>query len=454
MVTPVSLHLSISRAALACALCALSACATYTPRPLDTRAAAKTDVTELRHEGPWPARLSIVDIERLALDNNPELIAARTQRGLSQAQLRIAGTLPNPVFNAGYQDVLSGPGTFAALAAGLTQDLKALVTLSSRRHAAQKSAQSVDATILWQEWQTVGKARLSAVDLVEGDKQLALLRFNAKLWRDRIDRGRQALAQGDATLATLTPDIAASSDAQKMVDDFSRQQQTRRRDLNLLLGLTPQVTLALVDDLAVPALDADAILAQLPGIADRRPDLIALQLGYQAQEEKVRGAILAQFPLFSFGYSYGRDTSNVRTLGPQVTMDLPVFDRNQGNITQEQATREQLHAEFNARLLAAKFEVEALLADQKTLQDQLASKHELIAALEPIVTRAESAYRNGDIDARSYVDLVATRNTKQQEILAMQLVLLEQQIAIATLVGAGMPTVTLADTQKNLETKP
>ncbi len=454
MLTPAGACQFISHATLTCALCALSACASYTARPLDTHAAAKTDVAELRHAKPLPARLGIADIERLALDNNPELIAARTQRGLSRAQLRIAGTLPNPVLSAGYQDVLSGPGTFAALAAGLTQDLKALVTLSSRRHAAQKSAQSVDVTVLWQEWQTVGKARLSAVDLVQGDKQLALLRSNAKLWSERIDRGRQALAQGDATLTTLTPDIAAGSDAQKLSDDFARQQQMRRRDLNLLLGLAPQVMLALTDDVAAPALDAEATLAQLPDLANRRPDLIALQLGYQAQEEKVRGAILAQFPLFSLGYNYARDTSNVRTLGPQLTMDLPVFDRNQGNIAQEQATREQLHAEFNARLIAAKSEVEALLAEQKILHEQLAAKRDLFAAIAPIVTSAENAYRSGDIDARNYVDLVATHNAKQQEILAMQLTLLEQQIAIATLVGVGMPPVALVDAQTNSETTP
>ena len=160
----------LARTALASALAALSACATYTAHPLETRAAAQTSLADLRHAAAPPDRLGIADVEQLALDNNPELIAARTQHGLSQAQLRTAGILPNPVFNASYQDVLSGPGMFAALAAGLSQDLKSLVTLSSKRHAAQKSAQSVDAAILWQEWQTVGKARLSALDLIEGDK--------------------------------------------------------------------------------------------------------------------------------------------------------------------------------------------------------------------------------------------------------------------------------------------
>jgi outer membrane protein TolC len=450
---PSTLDRLVSRTALVALLAGLAGCATYAPRPLDTQAAASTSVADLRHADTLPTRLGIADIERLALDNNPELIAARMQHGLAQAQLRTAGILPNPVFNASYQDVLSGPGMIAALAAGLSQDLKSLITLSSKRGAARKAGESVDATIVWQEWQTVGKARLSAVDLIEGDKQLALLRANAALWHERIGRGRQALAQGDATLATLAPDLAAGSDAQKLADDFERQQQTRRRDLNLLLGLAPQVKLDLSDDVALPDLHDDAIRRDLPGLANRRPDLIALQLGYQAQEEKVRGAVLAQFPLFSLGYAYGRDTSNVRSLGPQLTMDLPVFDRNQGNISQEQATREQLHAEFSARLIAAKSEGDALLADRALLQAQLDAKRQLLVEMDPIASRAEAAYRNGDIDERSYVDLMTTRNAKRQEILALELTLLEQQVAIATLVGAGMPQVALADTQTKAETR-
>ena len=179
--------------------------------------------------------------------------------------------------------------------------------------------------------------------------------------------------------------------------------------------------------------------AQLPELASRRPDLIALQLGYRAQEEKVWGAVLAQFRLFSIGPSYGRDSSNVRTFGPQLTMDLPVFDRNQGNVAQERATREQLHAEFEARLVAAKGEVEAMLADQALLQKQLQTKSAMLAQMEPMASRVQSAFQQGDIDERSYVDLIASRNAKQQEILALRLVLLEQQVALATLVGAGMP---------------
>jgi outer membrane protein TolC len=231
--------------------------------------------------------------------------------------------------------------------------------------------------------------------------------------------------------------------SRKQLDDLQRQQETRRRDLNVLLGLSPLATLPLSDSVDLPVVDATAVEQALPSLADRRPDLVALQLGYRSQEEKVRGAILAQFPMLSLGITGGHDNTDVRTLGPQITIDLPLFNRNQGNIAVERATRQQLHDEFTARLTTAKAEVQSLLADMALLRNQLTSKQPQLTELEQTAARAQSAYQAGDLDERTYVDVLSARNAKQQEILAIEQILLEQQIAVATLIGAGMPPVTI-----------
>ncbi|WP_036516290.1 TolC family protein [Nevskia soli] len=429
--------------ALPLLLLALTGCASYSALPLDKDARPRDSLEQLRHEAPLPARLGVDDIALLALLNNPDLLAARAQRGVARAQLLAAGILPNPSLSASYGFLLGGPGTMGALSAGLSQDLRSLVTLSAKRGAARQSAREIDASLLWQEWQTIAKARLQAVDLIEGERQCELLQGQLSLLQGRLERSRRALDQGDSTLAALVPELTAAADARKQLDDLKRQQETRRRDLDTFLGLSPQVVLPLDPAISLPPLDAAAVNADLPGLADRRPDLVALQLGYGAQEEKVRGAILAQFPLLSLGVSGGHDTSDVRTLGPQITMDLPIFDRNQGNIALERATRQQLHDEFGARLAAARSEVQALLADQALLLGQYGGKQAQLAELERSAHSADTAFRGGDLDERSYIDLVTARNAKQQEVLAMEQSLLQQQVAIATLSGAGMPPVSL-----------
>jgi outer membrane protein TolC len=426
------------------------ACATYSPLPLNKNASLAARI-ERPHSQSQPSaqRLTLDDITMLALRDNPDLVAARQQRGVAQAQVLAAGILPNPVASGSYGFLLGGPGTTAALTAGVSQDLKSLITLSSSRAAAAHTARNIDAQLLWQEWQTVAKVRLLAIDLMEGEKLHRLIEENTAQLQDLLSRNRDALAQGDTTLTALVPDLSAQASARKQQDDLERLQSTRRRDLNVLLGLAPLAVLPLSETLDVPQVDTGVIEQQLADLADKRPDLIALQLGYQSQEDKVRGAILAQFPLLSLGVTGGHDNSNIRTFGPQITLELPVFNRNQGNIALARATRSQLHAEFSARVANSRAEVQSLLADMELLQRQLALKRPQLTELDQIVGRARGAYHDGDLDERTFVDLLTSRNAKQQEILAIEQTLLEQQIAVATLTGAGMPPVTVtAETKR------
>jgi outer membrane protein TolC len=427
----------------------LAGCATYVPLPLNKSATLKDNAEQLNQDAAsLPTELRVADIALLALHNNPDLVAARAQRGLAKAQMLAAGLAPNPSLNTSYGFLLGGPGVMGAFSAGLSQDLKSLVTLSSRRASAQSTAREIDAALLWQEWQTTAKVQLLALDLIEGKKLRRVLEQNISQLNELLARNRDALAQGDTTLIALVPDLSAVTGARKQLDDLRRQQETRRRDLNVLLGLSPFATLKLSDQVDLPVIDVNAIEQVLASLPDRRPDLIALQLGYQSQEEKVRGAILAQFPLLALGISGGRDTSDVRTLGPQITIDLPFFNRNQGNIAIETATRQQLHDEFTARVTTARAEVHSLFADMTLLQKQLAAKQPQLVELERTAERVQIAYRAGDLDERSYVDVLSTRSAKRQEILGIEQTLLEQQIAVATLIGVGMPTVTLQEIKR------
>jgi outer membrane protein TolC len=423
------------------AILLLAGCATYTPLPLAADVQPKDSAEALQHTTPLPHRLGVEDIALLAVQNNPDLLAARAQQGLAQAQLLAAGILPNPSLSASYGYLISGPGTTNPITIALSEDLRTLFTRSSKHRAAQQSARAIDASLLWEEWQTIAKARLQAVDLIEGEQQRQALQRTVTLLLDRTTRGREALAQGDSTLTALLPDLTAAADARKRLDDVERQQESRHRDLNMMLGLAPQAPLLLEERVVLPQIDASAVRQGLRSLANRRPDLLALQLGYRSQEERVRGAILAQFPLLSLGVSGERDNTDVRTVGPQITLELPVFDRNQGNIAIERATREQLHDEFAVRDLAARGQVLALLADQALLQDQLIGKRAELSELAQAMQRAERAFRVGDLDERSYIDVVFARSAKEQEVLAMEQSVLEQQVAIATLVGAGMPPV-------------
>jgi outer membrane protein TolC len=423
---------------------ALAACAEPGALPLPARPELADSLTALHHDEVNVAELlTISEVALLAVQNNPDLRAARAQHGVAQAQLLQAGLLPNPQVTGAALPLVAGPGTTMAWNAGISEDIRSLITLSSRRRAAKDSAGQVDAQLLWQEWQVIGQARLLSVDLIEGERSLALLKYNRDLLASRYDKSQRAVASGNETLTVATPDLAALQTITAQINDLQRLQLSRRHQLNALLGLAPDVVVPLRGTPDLPPWDADSVTQALPTLAERRPDLVALQLGYRAQNAKLRTAILSQFPNLMFGVTGGSDNSNVRNFGPQVSLELPIFSQNQGNIAIERATRQQLHDEYAARLTAAVGQVRAMMAEIDLQSRQLTSvRHDLAVTLHA-AAQAEAAFKAGNLDERSYVDLVSARLTKEQEIVSTEQSLLEQEVAIATLVGAGMPPILL-----------
>ena len=417
----------------------LSGCATYHALPLPEPAKLPDQLSELHGAPAARTTLDITTIERLVLLNNPDLRRTRAEHKVAQAQMFEAGLLPNPALDGSLGYLISGVGDSTAWTAGISEDIRALVTLAPRRAAAKAAAAQVDASLLWQEWLTVGQARLLVVDLVEGEQLATVQRHSLDLQQQRSNRMRQSVVDGNHDLATAAPDLAAVADAQAASDDLQRRLLGQRHELAALLGLSPDAVVPLPTRLDLPAPDMTEIHQQMETLQRRRPDLVALQLGYQAQEATLRAAVLAQFPTLSFGYSASQDNSRVRNGGPAISFELPIFDRNQGNIAIAKATRQQLHDEYRDRLNAAHGEIDAMLAEQVQARAQLAALQPPLRGATNDVAHAEHAWQAGLIDLRGYVDLVAAAQSRQSAAIALEQAVLEQQVAIDTLVGAGMP---------------
>lgn len=246
--------------------------------------------------------------------------------------------------------------------------------------------------------------------------------------------------------------MAAVTTLQTQLDAATLAQQERWQALNALLGLEPQVRPLLAATLRVPTIgpiDAARMLEDLPR---RRPDLIALQLGYRSQEAALRAAVLGQFPALGLGPNYGNDMTNVASLGPSVSISLPLFNRNRGVVAIQGATREQLRAEYAARLDTASGGARALLANLVMLDRQLAAARAGLGQAAGLALGAESALRAGLLDELSYVQLITARLEKERQVIGLEQQVLDTRVALATLLGAGLPPVQLTPSQESRKT--
>jgi len=243
------------------------------------------------------------------------------------------------------------------------------------------------------------------------------------------------LAAGNVTVDVSTADLAALQDIERRLNELQRKRLQNRADLNAVLGLAPDMKLKLVGESHVVIAGTAGLRADLEQRLISRPDLQALQAGYHFQEEKFRGAVLAQFPALNIGLSRARDTSGLYTLGFALSLNLPVLNGNRGNIAIEDATRKKLFDEYQNRLNSAYSEVTVALENIPLLQDQLQRTRQGMTELHSALHGADSAYAAGNLAAPDYVRLRTALLDKQTEAINLREALLEQRIALETLLG-------------------
>jgi outer membrane protein TolC len=390
--------------------------------------------------------LDIEEVAMLAVANNPDLRLARGDLGIARAQAFSAGLLPDPQI-AVSSDYPGAEGTTRAFNYGLSMDVMAIVTRGANQASAEASVVKTDLGLLWQEWQVIAQAKQLFLKARLQESTLPLLLQQRDLSRTRYERMADARREGNLTEDMLTAALTAYNDARKQYTDALRAAEQTHHDLNALLGVAPDVTLKLADvtdgETEAPA-DAqiDAALASLP---KRRPDLLALQAGYEAQEQKYRAAIMSQFPSLTVGFNRARDTSNIYTTGFQISLSLPVFNRNRGNVAIESATRARMRDEYQTRLNQAYADVAHLRADAAILARQLAQTEAALPEADEAALHAREAYLQHDLALGAYTDAQAAALTRRVDIATLAESLAEQRVGLQAILGSAIPDAFLSD---------
>lgn len=429
----------------------LGGCATYRPLPLPRVADLLPAVSAPSASATNPDdTLDLGTLARFAVEHNPDLRAQRTALGVPRAELYAAGLLPDPQLSIGGEHPTTrAPDLVDAGILGLGYDLGALFTRGASREAARQNLAQARLDLAWAEWQTAQQARTLGLALWTARRQRAVLQDALSRYRHRQQQSSAALAAGDATLLQAGPDLTALLDATSKLALLDQTSTDDAHRLRALLGLDPHAPLggvgpSLAEAAAIDLPTPEAIEAELAGVAERRPDLRALAAGYAAQEARLRGSVLAQFPAITLGISRARDTGAIYTNGLNLSLNLPLFSGARGAIASARATRRQLRAEYQARLDQTIAEVAQLLDLAGLLHLQRAELTRHLPTLRAMVEQARSAYAHGDLDALAYLNLEQTLTDKRLEQIDLTDQLLGARIALDTLLalplsGDGAP---------------
>lgn len=379
----------------------------------------------------------------IALYSNPALRAIRDRRGLAAAQVIQAGILPNPVVSYERDYVTGGntAGTTTGYTLSAGWEFTALIPFLPKQTAARKNFRSVDLDVAWQEWQIAMNARTAVYRVLGLNAQVAQAQEATRGLQESTDAVRKALDAHEKTVLDLAAVEAASQDSRATMLGLEQQFAKERLGLNKILGVEPELQIRLRSGLVLPThVDPPDQRELFDNIESRRLDLLGLRQGYESQDATVRAAILAQFPKMSVAIVPASDTTNVHSTGFNVTIDVPIFDRNQGVIASERATRQRLLDEYRQRVFEARSDIATAIADIRSLDRQIAAAEEALPLLEKLVDSAQTAVEQRNADVLGYYTARSNLLQKRIQLIKLKEQLLEARTALEIASGRYLPS--------------
>jgi outer membrane protein, heavy metal efflux system len=380
--------------------------------------------------------LSLPQALQRALAANPRLTAAERDVGIAGGLKIQAGALPNPEASFELDNAL-GSGRYNSVRSAETNlQLSQLVELGGKRDARLAAGEAGIGTAVWQRRATrlevLSETAIAFITIVGAqrrieifDDQIASLDQLIPLLQKRVQEGASSPAE------TLRAQVAA--DLFRVDRERARTQlATARRDLAILMGdSSPRFGEAVgrLANVGQPPPFKDVVRA-----IEANPQLMRWTAVTAQRNAELIIARLKAIPdvRISAGWRHFQDTSdNAVRLG--VSIPLPVFDQNTGNIIAAQETLAKADAERAINKLVL---ISIAGRAYDALTGALAELKLLRTSVIPNARNAAETIQSGYLQGRfTLLELLDVRGSVLQALLREQEALQNFHIAVATIEG-------------------
>jgi outer membrane protein, heavy metal efflux system len=352
-----------------------------------------------------------------ALDHNLSLLAERYNVSVAQAAVLTAGLRPNPVVtvDAMLPDASLVDSGVAVRESVVRTDY--VVERGGKRE--RRVAQATLArTVAELQLQDVMRKLVLDVESAFADVQLAKLNLalaqeNLAALNGVVAVNVERVRTGDLAQVELARSRLAALQFQNDVEQQTARLAMARSRLNVLLGRAATATTDVAGDLRrdTSAIDRAALEARA---LELRPDLRA------ARSEQARSAADLRLQLangridYTISGEYHRQRGGGlvgNDYGVYVSVPLPIFNRNQGEIARAQTQEQQLAARTRSLEADVKAELDAAYTEY-TSERQIVERIEtsMLAQARDVRTTMEYSYRRGEASLVDFLDAVRAFN--------------------------------------------
>jgi cobalt-zinc-cadmium efflux system outer membrane protein len=359
--------------------------------------------------------LTLNEAEQLAAARHPALREAEAEVRAAQGRCLQVGLLPNPALGYSGEEI-GDEGTAGKQGAFVSQEIVTSGKLGLNRSVAAQEVAAAEQRLSQARLEVTTVVRTLYIETLAAQRSEALARQLVAIAGGAVKASDLRLRAMEGTRADLLQSQIERDSAELLAGSAANRHQAAWRRLAVVVGYDPSAPEPLEDVLSrpLPALTwetaRDRLLAESPELTELRMDVERAKCAVQ----RANAGRVPNVDVLG-GVQYDNATQNT-IANVQVSVPLPVFDRNQGGIAEACGQLAAARAAFDRRQL----DLEQRLAD--VLRDYLSALQRVTKYQESILPAAREsldmvvkAYDQGEVN---YLELLSTQRIYTQNNLA------------------------------------
>lgn len=433
----------------------LVGCASYTPKPI----APSSTAAVLERRTLDEPRLSLFiaaasptyvggaqawDISTLtlaALYYHPDVEISRNRLALARAGVITAGQMPNPTLTLAPGSGILATEAPSALTLGFLISF-VIETFGKREARVQQARHVTEAArhdLATAAWQVRGGVRTALLDLWAAEGRLRLAQKRRVLQEQIVALLERRFTAGESSALDVARERISLSQITLSAREAERNAAEARARLGAAVGVPSraieqvQVRLAAFDNPPeTPDLNDMSEGSLRRRALTERADVLGMLAEYEAAQSALRLEVAKQYPNVALGPGYAFDRGD-SLYNFELSVDLPIFNQNQGQIAEAEARRKEFAAKFIALQAKIIGDIDRAIASYRGAARTLATANTLLQSQVRRRQQLDRAFQMGEVDRLAPL----TADIEQEVVqLARYEALVQQREAMALLEDA------------------
>jgi cobalt-zinc-cadmium efflux system outer membrane protein len=358
--------------------------------------------------------LTLAEAEAMALAYHPAMRQAEGLVRAARGEWLQVGLRPNP--ELGYAGDEIGDEGHAGMQGGFfSQEFVTAGKLGLSRAVALRGVSAAEQRFERIRRQVITTVRMYYYELLAAERSLAFANQLQEVGSQALQASELRLKALEGTQAAVLQSQVEADSAQLLVEQSTNRRDAARRRLTSAIGSGPTAPPPLEDIFAtkLPVLDWETVRTKL--LAEN-PELAELRFNVDRAKWAVQRANAGRVPNVTVmsGAQYDNATQFAMA-NVQVSLPIPVFDRNQGNIARACGELTAAQAALDSRELALAQQLATAMSDYNTSSRRVAKYSEsILPAARQSFELVSSAYEKGELE---YLDILSTQRTYTEKNL-------------------------------------